>query len=147
MSSLLHTHDQELTVTFASDLFLRHRLKVVEDLWESVLRQECGQELVDSLKQLRSLCSPEGQTPELPETSVPKLIEKLDLNSAIRASRAFALYFQLINIVEQHYEQREQQLSLRTNQHLPATNKAVLPTNISNNSPLRPIFSTRGVAA
>ena len=127
MSSLLHTHDQELTVTSASDLFLRHRLKVVEDLWESVLRQECGQELVDLLKQLRSLCSPEGQTPELPETSVPKLIEKLDLNSAIRASRAFALYFQLINIVEQHYEQREQQLSLRTNQHLPATSKSVLP--------------------
>ncbi|HEY9693452.1 MAG TPA: phosphoenolpyruvate carboxylase [Oculatellaceae cyanobacterium] len=135
MSSLLHTHDQELTVTSASDLFLRHRLKVVEDLWESVLRQECGQELVDLLKQLRSLCSPEGQTPELPETSVPKLIEKLDLNSAIRASRAFALYFQLINIVEQHYEQREQQLSLRTNQHLPTTNKAVLP-ELSSSVPI-----------
>ena len=135
MSSLLHTHDQELTVTSASDLFLRHRLKVVEDLWESVLRQECGQELVDLLKQLRSLCSPEGQTPELPETSVPKLIEKLDLNSAIRASRAFALYFQLINIVEQHYEQREQQLSLRTHQHLPTTNKTVLP-ELSSSAPI-----------
>ncbi len=137
MSPLLHTHDQELTVTSASDLFLRHRLKVVEDLWESVLRQECGQELVDLLKQLRSLCSPEGQTPELPETSVPKLIEKLDLNSAIRAARAFALYFQLINIVEQHYEQREQQLSLRTNQHLPTTKKAVFP-EISSSATISP---------
>jgi phosphoenolpyruvate carboxylase len=98
-----------------SDLFLRHRLKLVEDLWESVLQSECGQELVDLLKQLRAMCSPEGQTTEIPESSVPKLIENLDLNSAIRAARAFALYFQLINIVEQHYEQRDQQLSRRAN--------------------------------
>jgi len=113
MSSLLHPSDEEVTVTSPSSLFLRHRLKVVEDLWESVLRQECGQELVDRLKQLRSMCSPEGLA-TFPESSVHSLIEKLDLNAAIQASRAFALYFQLINIVEQHYEQREQKLSLRT---------------------------------
>jgi len=113
MTSLLHSSDQ-VTVLSTSDLFLRHRLKVVEDLWESVLQQECGQELVDLLKNLRSMCSPEGQATDFPEkSSVPKLIEKLDLNAAIRASRAFALYFQLINIVEQHYEQRAQQLSRR----------------------------------
>ncbi len=69
--------------------------------------------MVDLLKQLRDLCSPEGQATALPESSVPKVIEKLDLNAAIRTSRAFALYFQLINIVEQHYEQRVQQLSRR----------------------------------
>ncbi|MBD1944737.1 phosphoenolpyruvate carboxylase [Coleofasciculus sp. FACHB-712] len=119
MSSLLQSTDQPLTVTSTSALFLRHRLKVVEDLWESVLQQECGQELVDLLNQLRSRCSPEGQATELPE-SVPQLIEKLDLNAAIRASRAFALYFQLINIVEQHYEQRDQQLSRRATYNAPA---------------------------
>ena len=112
MSSLLHSSDRDF-VPSTSDLFLRHRLNVVEDLWESVLCSECGQELVDLLKQLRDLCSPEGQATDLPESSVPKVIEKLDLNAAIRASRAFALYFQLINIVEQHYEQRAQQLSRR----------------------------------
>jgi phosphoenolpyruvate carboxylase len=111
MSSLLRSSEQELTIPSSSTLLLRHRLKLVEDLWESVLRSECGEELVSLLAQLRSMCSPEGQTTELPESSVAKLIEKLDLNAAIRASRAFALYFQLINIVEQHYEQREQQLS------------------------------------
>jgi phosphoenolpyruvate carboxylase len=42
------------------ELFLRHRLQVVEELWETVLRQECGQEMVDLLRQLRDLCSPEG---------------------------------------------------------------------------------------
>jgi phosphoenolpyruvate carboxylase len=94
------------------DLFLRHRIKVVEDLWETVLRQECGQELVDLLQTLRSMCSPEGQASELTEEAV-KLVEQLDLNEAIRAARAFALYFQLINIVEQHYEQRGQQEQYR----------------------------------
>src|ERR671933_382111 len=120
MSSLLHSSDQEFAVPSTSDLFLRHRLKVVEDLWESVLCSEFGQELVDLLKQLRDLCSPEGQAPDLPESSVAKVIEKLDLNAAIRASRAFALYFQLINIVEQHYEQRTQQRSRRATYSAPA---------------------------
>ncbi len=88
---------------------LRHRLKVVEDLLESVLLQECGQALVDLLRQLRSMCSPEGQAPEYPAQEVLKVVESLDLNDAIKAARAFALYFQLINIVEQQYEQEEQQ--------------------------------------
>ncbi|MBD2040744.1 phosphoenolpyruvate carboxylase [Microcoleus sp. FACHB-672] len=110
MSSLLHSSDQAISVT-STDLFLRHRLKVVEDLWESVLRSECGQEFVDLLRRLRDLCSPEGQAPDFMGSEVLSIVEKLDLNDAIRAARAFALYFQLINIVEQHYEQREQQLA------------------------------------
>src|ERR671932_2656551 len=120
MCSLIHSSDQETTASSTSQLFLRHRLKVVEDLWESVLLSECGQELVDLLKQLRDLCSPEGQATDLPASSVSQVIEKLDLNAAIRASRAFALYFQLINIVEQHYEQRTQQLSRRAPYNAPA---------------------------
>ncbi|MEC4803124.1 MAG: phosphoenolpyruvate carboxylase [Jaaginema sp. PMC 1079.18] len=110
MSSLLQSSEPELAIPSSSTLLLRHRLKLVEDLWKSVLRSECGEEMVTLLQQLRSLCSPEGQTTnDLPNTSVSKLIEGLDLNAAIRASRAFALYFQLINIVEQHYEQRDRQ--------------------------------------
>jgi phosphoenolpyruvate carboxylase len=79
----------------------------MEDLLETILQEECGQELVNLLRQFRSICSPEGQAPSFPEAEVLKLAEKLDLDEAIRAARAFALYFQLINIVEQHYEQRE----------------------------------------
>jgi phosphoenolpyruvate carboxylase len=96
-----------------SELFLRHRLKLVEDLWESVLQSECGQDLVDLLKKLRSMCSSDGQTDTSPISTVTQLIEQLELNDAIRVARAFALYFQLINIVEQHYEQRDQQLYRR----------------------------------
>jgi len=86
---------------------LGHRLRVIEDLLESVLLEESGKELVDLLRQLRSMCSPEGQAPEYPAQDVLKIVESLDLPQAITAARAFALYFQLINIVEQNYEQEE----------------------------------------
>lgn len=111
MSSLLQASSQDTNNSSRSDIFLTRRIKLIEDLWESVLRAECGQELVDLLQQLRSMGSPEGQATGLPSSSVPQLIEQLPLNDAVRAARAFALYFQLINIVEQHYEQREQQLN------------------------------------
>jgi len=104
---------EAMAVTSTSDLFLRHRLKIVEDLWACVLQEECGQELVDLLNQLRELCSPDGQAPSFLESEVLRVVERLDLNEAIRAARAFALYFQLINIVEQHYEQRDQQQQYR----------------------------------
>lgn len=118
MSPLVHSSEQDfseqdLMTTSTSNLLLRHRLKVVEDLWERVLRESCGQDLVNLLKQLRQMCSPEGQATEPVPGQVHATIEKLDLREAIQASRAFALYFQIINIVEQHYEQREQKLSLR----------------------------------
>jgi len=89
---------------------------MVEDLWESVLRQDCGQDLVDLLNQLLQLCSPEGQAANSAESNALALVEKLELNEAIRAARAFALYFQIINIVEQHYEQRDQQQLYRSAQ-------------------------------
>jgi phosphoenolpyruvate carboxylase len=89
---------------------LRRNRKLVEDLLESVLYEECGQELVDLLRQLRAMCSPEGQAPEYPAQEVLKVVESLDLPEAITAARAFALYFQLINIVEQQHEQEERQL-------------------------------------
>ncbi|HBE19965.1 MAG TPA: phosphoenolpyruvate carboxylase [Cyanobacteria bacterium UBA11149] len=117
MSLLLQSSPQDLALPSTSNLLLQHRLKVVEELWESVLRSECGQELVDLLASLRRLSSPEGQATGSPQSSVPELIEKLDLNAAIRATRAFALYFQLINSVEQHYEQRSQLLSRRVTYH------------------------------
>ncbi|WP_375340331.1 phosphoenolpyruvate carboxylase [Okeania sp.] len=104
----------EMTI---SDQFLRHRIKVVEDLWESVLKQECGQELVDVLQKMRSIHSPEGQASEFIGSEIEQLIRKLELQDAIRAARAFALYFQLINIVEQHYEQRSQELAYSHNKN------------------------------
>ncbi|MBD6615906.1 phosphoenolpyruvate carboxylase [Komarekiella sp. 'clone 1'] len=108
MGSLLYSLSQAANICPTSELFLRHRLQVVEELWESVLRQECGQNMVDLLRQLRDLCSPEGQATNDQASSAVKLIEQLNINEAIRAARAFALYFQLINIIEQEYEQKQQ---------------------------------------
>ena len=108
MSTVLNTHAQAVNIYPASDLFLRHRLQIVEEVWELVLREECGQQMVDLLRKLRDLCSPEGQATDDQASSVSSLIEKLSINEAIRAARGFALYFQLINIVEQDYEQKQQ---------------------------------------
>ncbi len=123
MSPVIHSSSSNLA-TFSNENYkglsasgpeesvLHHRLKLIEDLWESVLQSECGQELVDLLTELRSRCSPEELETEMSEASslaITERIEKLELDDAIRAARAFALYFQLINIVEQHFEQREQE--------------------------------------
>ncbi|HLP90464.1 MAG TPA: phosphoenolpyruvate carboxylase, partial [Nostocaceae cyanobacterium] len=108
MSSLLHSKSPAANIYPMSEIFLRHRLQIVEELWEAVLRQECGQKMVDLLRQLRDLCSPEGQTTNGQASSAVELIEQLNINEAIRAARAFALYFQLINIIEQEYEQKQQ---------------------------------------
>ncbi|MBW4429216.1 MAG: phosphoenolpyruvate carboxylase [Nostoc desertorum CM1-VF14] len=126
MGSLLYSSSQTADIYPVSELFLRHRLQVVEELWESVLRQECGQNMVDLLRQLRDLCSPEGQATNDQASSAVKLIEQLNINEAIRAARAFALYFQLINIIEQEYEQR-QQLS-----RYEAETEAIAPETASN---------------
>ncbi|ACK67434.1 Phosphoenolpyruvate carboxylase [Rippkaea orientalis PCC 8801] len=138
MSSLLESSSsivEEINIFSTSDLFLRQRLKLVEELWEAVLRAECGQELVDLLKQLRTMCSPEGQLTDITQTPITAVIEQLELNESIRAARAFALYFQLINIVEQHYEQRDQQLTRRANycdiDSKPANNHGESSTNPS----------------
>lgn len=143
MSSLLQSSEQAPNTvvssnppTTTSDLFLRNRLKIIEDVWESVLRQECGQQLVDLLHQLASMTSPEGQAEEFQGSDALKLIEQLDINEAIRAARGFALYFQLINIVEQHYEQREQQLAYNNGKgkgNLPASPVKSMSTFDSRN--------------
>ncbi|MBF2036771.1 MAG: phosphoenolpyruvate carboxylase [Leptolyngbyaceae cyanobacterium T60_A2020_046] len=100
----------------AYDLRVQHRIKMVEDVWESVLRYECGEDLLTLLHQLRRLCSVDGQAPAARAASVQtvvQVVEDLKLEDAIRAARAFALYFQLINSVEQHYEQQGQQRQYR----------------------------------
>jgi phosphoenolpyruvate carboxylase len=101
------TSDASLAVPSPDDLFLRRRLRMMEDLWEAILREECGQDLVDVLTQLRDLSSPEGQAPEAIASELLRVVEQMDLGQSIRAARAFALYFQLINIVEQHHDQRQ----------------------------------------
>ena len=123
MSSVVQSSIANLataSVVDISHVLLQNRQRLIEDLWESVLRSECGQEMLDLLQKMRSLSSAEGQVADsFPQSSVPQLIEKLNLDDAIQAARAFALYFQLTNIVEQHYESREQKLARRVTHTTP----------------------------
>ncbi len=96
-----------------TEILLRHRLRIVEDIWELVLSQECGAEFVEQLNQMRSMCSSARQGTEFSAFPILKIVEQMEIEEAIRFSRAFALYFQLINIIEQHYDQRSQ-LAYRT---------------------------------
>ena len=109
-----HRSEPDIAISTDAERSLRHRLSAMEDVWESVLRQECGPDFVKLLQKLLALCSPEGQAPQVGGQEALELVENLDLNDAIRVTRAFALYFQLINIVEQHYEQRDQQQQYRS---------------------------------
>ena len=135
--SLTDSSDVEAISAIAThDWLLRNRLKRVEETWAAVLEDECGPALVALLTRLRKLCAPDGQAKAADASPVLKLIEALELSDAIKMARAFALYFQLINIVEQHYEQRGQQqqyraayedaaLAAETHQSAPEHSKAV----------------------
>jgi phosphoenolpyruvate carboxylase len=92
---------------------LQQYIQFVEDLWKSILAEAYGSQLIELLEQLRDLSSPEGQATEC---SIHTIIAELKLEDAVKAVRAFALYFQLINIVEQHCEQKDRQSFLRNGQ-------------------------------
>ncbi len=113
VSGVTHTATTNGSVSnLEEESVLYHRLGLVEELWEQMLQSECGQDLVDLLKELRIQGTHEAMTDDTSEgdiAGITQRIEQLELIDAIRAARAFALYFQLINIVEQHYEQKEQQ--------------------------------------
>jgi phosphoenolpyruvate carboxylase len=87
---------------------LGERLELVEDLWETVLRSECPPGQAERLLCLKRLSDPsEGEdSPGADGSSaIVQLIREMDLAEAIAAARAFSLYFQLVNILEQHIEE------------------------------------------
>ena len=95
---------------------LGERLELVEELWETVLRSECPPEQVEKLLRLKR-CSgplspaeigPEGEGTTLPSgatEAIVAVIRSMDLADGIAAARGFSLYFQLVNILEQHIEE------------------------------------------
>ncbi len=91
-----------------TDSLLKSRLTLVEDLWQTVLRSECPAENVGRLIRLKELCDP-IHLQEKPKTNpineIVLLIKDMDLAEAISAARAFSLYFQLVNILEQRIEE------------------------------------------
>ncbi len=99
---------RESGVTVGAGRLLQNRLVLVEDLWQTVLRSECPPEQSARLLRLKQLSDPvalEGRDGDSTSEAIVELIRAMDLSEAIAAARAFSLYFQLINILEQRIEE------------------------------------------
>ncbi|MFM8260187.1 MAG: phosphoenolpyruvate carboxylase [Vulcanococcus sp.] len=97
---------------------LGERLELVEELWQTVLRSECPPQQAERLLRMKELSAGiEGGEPdsssEAATAAIVQLIRDMDLAEAIAAARAFSLYFQLVNILEQHIEEDSYLASLR----------------------------------
>ncbi len=102
---------------------LGERLELVEDLWLTILRSECGPRQLARLLRLKELVGPlhpaetaagDSGTPSSKSEEIVAVIQEMDLADGIAAARAFSLYFQLINILEQHIEEDSYLESLRS---------------------------------
>jgi phosphoenolpyruvate carboxylase len=102
---------------------LGERLELVEDLWETVLRSECPPGQAERLLRLKHLSDPsegEDSTGGDASSAIVQLIREMDLAEAIAAARAFSLYFQLVNILEQHIEEDSYLDSLKNQDSCPS---------------------------
>jgi phosphoenolpyruvate carboxylase len=109
---------------------LGERLELVEELWLAVLHSECPPGQVEKLIRLKELSGrfdpeEEGSRPSpsgggVNSEAISEVIRAMDLADGIAAARAFSLYFQLINILEQHIEEHTYVESLR---HSPSGEK------------------------
>ena len=102
--------DSDLSPLFAEHVsarLLQDRLELVEDLWETVVRSECPDDQAERLLILKKLSNSnaiqEQHSNQINE--IVLLIGEMDLAEAISAARAFSLYFQLVNILEQRIEE------------------------------------------
>ena len=127
---------------------LTERLELVEDLWQTVLRSECPPEQVERLLHLKELSGPvaPGLDPEASSAvdtdGIVALIKAMDLAEGIAAARAFSLYFQLVNILEQHIEEDSYLESIKR-APTPASNDPFLPA-LAAEFMARPVFHRGG---
>ncbi|MFN6340120.1 MAG: phosphoenolpyruvate carboxylase [Cyanobacteriota bacterium] len=116
-------HRSALVVPSHTTRLLGERLDLVEELWLAVLQSECPPGQVERLIRLKELSGrfdpvEEGgrQSPSnagVNSEAIGEVIREMDLADGIAAARAFSLYFQLINILEQHIEEHTYVESLR----------------------------------
>ena len=74
---------------------------LIEELWESVLREECPDDQANrliKLKELSYLNQVEEYSAKTFKNEIVEIINSMDLAESISAARAFSLYFQLVNI-------------------------------------------------
>ena len=118
---------------------LDERLELVEDLWQTVLRSECPPQQADRLLRLKDLSrmvdgAAADEASAQATAEIVQLIRDMDLAEAIAAARAFSLYFQLVNILEQHIEEDSYLASLRAH-HPEDLNDPFVPPLASQTEP------------
>ena len=81
---------------------------LIEELWEAVLRKECPDDQANRLIKLKHLSHSNqnsNKTSKALKSEIVDIVNAMDLAESIAAARAFSLYFQLVNILEQRVEE------------------------------------------
>ena len=107
MESIKKIKNNNVDLITNNDPLDRYRV-LIEDLWESVLREECPNDQADRLIQLKELSYSNKADHDSSKTSTNEIVDivnSMDLAESIAAARAFSLYFQLVNILEQRVEE------------------------------------------
>ena len=94
--------------------------ELIEELWESVLRTECPDEHANRLLKLKHLSHIDTSNihhQKNVKNEIAEIVNAMDLAESIEAARAFSLYFQLVNILEQRGEE-DRYIQSFTNQTL-----------------------------
>ena len=102
---------------------------LIEELWEAVLREECPDEQANRLIQLKELSYTnqfEVNSSKTFKNEIVEIINSMDLAESISAARAFSLYFQLVNILEQRVEE-DRYIQSFTNQNVKKSNDNLDP--------------------
>ncbi len=107
MESFQQIKNNKVDLISTNDPLVKNRL-LIEDLWESVLREECPDDQAERLIQLKELSYSkqiEGDSSKTFKKEIVDIVNSMDLAESIAAARAFSLYFQLVNILEQRVEE------------------------------------------
>ena len=107
MKSLKNLKHNNLDVIENNGLSKTNRV-LIEELWEAVLRNECPDEHANRLIKLKQLSHSNlnsNITSKTFKNEIVDIINDMDLAESISAARAFSLYFQLVNILEQRVEE------------------------------------------
>jgi len=107
MESFRQVKNNNVDLISNNDPLDKNRL-LIEDLWESVLREECPDDQAERLIQLKELSYSkqiDGDSSKTFKNEIVDIVNSMDLAESIAAARAFSLYFQLDNILEQRVEE------------------------------------------
>ncbi len=137
-SENIDNHSTEFVEDIDPGYLLQQRLELVEDLWKTVLKSECPPDQTERLLLLKQLSDPSKTNKDNSSQAIVQLITEMDLAEAISAARAFSLYFQLVNILEQRIEE---------DSYLESMKKGKLENGIKKIDPFAPALASQTAPA